>query len=34
MESALELDVPLEATLKAGRTWYDVESFAVGDDVE
>jgi DNA polymerase-1 len=25
MESALELDVPLEVTLKTGRTWYDVE---------
>ena len=25
MESAIELSVPLEVTLKAGRTWYDVE---------
>jgi DNA polymerase-1 len=29
MEGALTLTVPLEATLKAGRTWYDVESFDV-----
>jgi len=34
MERALELSVPIEATLKAGRTWYDVESFEVGDEVE
>ncbi len=26
MESALELSVPLEVTLKSGRTWYDVET--------
>jgi DNA polymerase-1 len=31
MEGALSLDVPVEATLKVGRTWYDVESFEVGD---
>ena len=27
MESAVELSVPLEATLKTGANWYDVESF-------
>jgi DNA polymerase-1 len=27
MEHALELSVPLEATLKSGATWYEVESF-------
>jgi DNA polymerase-1 len=26
MEHALELSVPIDVTLKAGRTWYDVES--------
>jgi DNA polymerase-1 len=25
MEDAIELSVPLEVTLKAGRNWYDVE---------
>jgi len=25
MEGALALDVPLEVTLKTGRTWYDAE---------
>ena len=25
MERAIVLDVPLEVTLKTGRTWYDVE---------
>jgi DNA polymerase I-like protein with 3'-5' exonuclease and polymerase domains len=25
MESAIELSVTLEVTLKAGRNWYDVE---------
>jgi len=25
METALALDVPLEVSLKTGRTWYDVE---------
>jgi DNA polymerase-1 len=34
MENALQLSVPIEATLKAGRTWYDVESFEIGDDIE
>ena len=29
MEGALVLEVPLEVTLKAGRTWYDVEPFGV-----
>jgi DNA polymerase-1 len=29
MEHAYELDVPLEATLKTGRTWYDVEPLDV-----
>ena len=33
MENAMELSVPVEATLKAGRTWYDVESFEAGDAV-
>ena len=28
LEHALELAVPVEVTLKAGRTWYDVEPFA------
>jgi len=27
MEHALELSVPIEATLKTGPTWYDVASF-------
>ncbi len=27
MEQALELSVPIEATLKTGKNWYDVESF-------
>ncbi len=27
MERALELSVPIEATLKTGKNWYDVESF-------
>ncbi|HEY0396692.1 MAG TPA: DNA polymerase I [Candidatus Elarobacter sp.] len=27
MEHALELSVPLEATLKTGKNWYDVESY-------
>ncbi len=27
MEHALELSVPIEATLKTGRNWYDVESY-------
>jgi DNA polymerase I len=27
MEHALELSVPIEATLKSGRTWYEVASF-------
>jgi DNA polymerase I len=31
MEHALELTVPIEATLKAGRTWYDVEPFALDE---
>jgi DNA polymerase I-like protein with 3'-5' exonuclease and polymerase domains len=25
MEGAMTLEVPLEVTLKAGRSWYDVE---------
>jgi DNA polymerase-1 len=29
MEHAYELSVPLEATLKAGRNWYDVESYEI-----
>jgi DNA polymerase-1 len=31
MEHALELSVPVEATLKTGATWYDVASFDVDD---
>jgi DNA polymerase I-like protein with 3'-5' exonuclease and polymerase domains len=27
MEHALELSVPVEATLKTGKNWYDVESY-------
>ena len=27
MESALELSVPIEVTLKAGSNWYDVEMY-------
>jgi len=27
MEHALELSVPVEATLKAGKNWYDVERY-------
>jgi DNA polymerase-1 len=27
MEHALELSVPIEATLKTGKNWYDVESY-------
>ena len=27
METALELSVPIEATLKTGTTWYDVQAF-------
>ncbi|MBV8368498.1 MAG: DNA polymerase I [Candidatus Eremiobacteraeota bacterium] len=31
MEHALELSVPIEATLKTGKNWYDVESFVVDE---
>jgi len=34
MESALELSVPIEATLKTGATWYDVQAFDPDDVVE
>ncbi len=34
MEHALELSVPLEATLKTGTTWYEVESFDVDEPAE
>jgi DNA polymerase-1 len=34
MEHALELTVPLEATLKSGTTWYEVESFDVDEPAE
>jgi DNA polymerase-1 len=34
MEHALELSVPLEATLKSGSTWYEVESFDVDEAVD
>jgi DNA polymerase-1 len=27
METAIELTVPLEVTLKTGRTWYEVEPY-------
>ena len=33
MEHALELSVPIEATIKTGPTWYDVASFDVDADV-
>jgi len=29
MENACDLSVPLEATLKAGKNWYDVESYEI-----
>ncbi|MBV9408685.1 MAG: DNA polymerase I [Candidatus Eremiobacteraeota bacterium] len=32
MEHALELSVPIEATLKAGRNWYDVASLDVEEE--
>jgi DNA polymerase-1 len=32
MEHALELSVPIEATLKTGANWYDVASFDVDDE--
>ncbi len=31
METALELSVPIEVTVKTGRNWYDVEAYG---DVE
>ncbi len=31
MEHALELSVPIEATLKAGRTWYEIEPFELDE---
>jgi DNA polymerase-1 len=34
MESALELSVPIEATLKTGATWYDVQAFDPDDVLE
>jgi DNA polymerase-1 len=34
MEHALELSVPIEATLKTGATWYDVASFDVDVDLD
>jgi DNA polymerase-1 len=34
MEHALELSVPIEATLKSGTTWYEVESFDVDEPAE
>ena len=34
MEHALELAVPVEATLKAGRNWYDVESYDPDEEVD
>jgi DNA polymerase I-like protein with 3'-5' exonuclease and polymerase domains len=32
MEHALELSVPIEATLKTGTNWYEVESFDPDDE--
>jgi DNA polymerase-1 len=32
MEHALELSVPLEATLKSGANWYEVESFDLDEE--
>jgi DNA polymerase-1 len=34
METALELSVPIEATLKTGATWYDVQAFDPDDVAE
>ncbi|HTW84376.1 MAG TPA: DNA polymerase I [Candidatus Sulfotelmatobacter sp.] len=34
MEHALELSVPIEATLKSGANWYDVESYDVDEAIE
>jgi DNA polymerase I len=34
MEHALELTVPIEATLKTGKTWYDVAAFELDTAVE
>jgi DNA polymerase I len=34
METALELTVPIEATLKTGATWYDVQAFDPDDVAE
>lgn len=34
METALELAVPLEATLKTGSTWYDVQAFDPDEPAE
>jgi DNA polymerase-1 len=34
MEHALELSVPLEATLKSGATWYEVESFDLDEPAQ
>ena len=34
MEHALELSVPIEATLKSGSTWYEVESFDPDEPAE
>jgi DNA polymerase-1 len=31
MEHAMKLSVPIEATLKSGRTWYDVVEFELDD---
>jgi hypothetical protein len=29
MEHAIELSVPLEATVKTGMTWYDIQNFDI-----
>lgn len=34
MEHALELSVPIEATLKSGRNWYEAASFELEEEVE
>jgi len=34
MEHAMELSVPIEATLKSGDNWYDVESYDLDAELE
>jgi len=33
MEHAMELSVPIEATLKSGKTWYDVVEYELDDEI-